>query len=801
MLISEKWLNEWVRPGVSGEALGEMLTLAGLEMGGMERVEPLSDKIVVGEIVEATSHPKANKLKVCRVNVGRDRPVKIVCGAPNAREGLKSPVALPGAVLPGGARIRRTEIRGEASQGMLCSAMELGLEEASDTIMELDANAKVGTLISDHLGLDDCVIDIDLTPNRGDCLSIRGVARETAAIARKALKETPIPPVPAETDSTFPISLEATEDCPRYVGRVIEGVDVAAPTPDWMKERLRRCGLRSISIVVDITNYVMLELGQPMHAFDHERLNTGIVVRQARRGEKLKLLDGSQVKLEAGTLLICDGPKPVALAGIMGGEDSAIGDDTRDILFESAFFRPGAIAGRARTLGMQTDASHRFERGVDPEGQEAAVERATALLVKIAGGRPGPVMNVVDKPNLPKRPMVTLRRRQLDRMLGFSMVDKVRGVAITDKKVTGILTRLGMKVTETASGWRAKPPSFRFDISGEHDLIEEVARVVGYDAVPVAQPHAKATRGLDIEERLPVTRVEQLLVNRDYREVITYSFVEEALQSRINPETEAIALTNPIAANMSVMRTSLWSGLLTALSGNYRRQHRRIRLFETGHVFLKKGRKRTETLRVGGIVSGPRNRAKWDSDNENVDFFDIKGDVESLLSLSGALGGCRFVAEAHPALHPGQSAAVMRGKQQVGYLGRLHPDLQRHLDVDQSVYLFELDLDPLLDAKLPQYQQISRFPTVRRDLSIVVGEETTAREVEETLAKAGGELLKKIELFDVYRGKGVEKNRKSLAYGLTLQANSRNLTDSEIDEIIHEILKSLKKALGGELRA
>ena len=791
MLVTKSWLESWVRLPANLDDAVERLTLAGLEVGGVETMAAVSPKVVIGEIVSIEPHPRSDKLGICAVNVGRHRNLSIVCGAPNAREGLKTAVALIGAELPGGIKISKTRIRDIVSSGMMCSSAELGLDDDREGIMELDDSVPNGMLLNEHLELPDKVIDIDLTPNRGDCLSVAGVARELSVLFGVPLGGPKLKPVRGAGRARFPVTVKVAEDCPRYAGRVIEGIDVNARTPDWIRERLRKVGLRPISLAVDITNYVMMEIGQPMHAFDLDRLSRGIVVRHSRKGEEIDLLDGSHVAIPAGTLLIADQRGPVALAGIMGGANSAISDGTRNILLEAACFRSGAIASRARQLGMQTDASYRFERGVDPELQVVAIHRATELLLSAAGGRAGPIVDECDRRLLPGKSEITLRRERLRTMLGTT---------IPDSDVERVLSRLGMKVRDLRTGWRVTAPSRRYDIEGEHDLVEEVARVIGYDNIPAMPPVLAPVEGIHDESRLDATRLKHALVDRDFREIITYSFVDPELQARVEPDRRVIPLKNPIASNMAVMRTSLWPGLLQSVVANYRRQQRRLRLFEAGHVFLVDGGGTRESMRIGGALTGPWRRDDW-SESRDVDYFDMKGDVESLLALGGEFDSYTVVTGKHAALHPGQAARVTRSGKTVGYMGRIHPRLQRQLEIERPVYLFELDVDMLIRSRVPGYRQISRFPATTRDLSIVIADEVPEARLRDTIRVAGGKLLVELELFDIYQGKGIPEGHRSLAYSLTFQDSSRNLTDSEIEEATARIVSTVGKKLGGELRA
>ncbi|GJL80481.1 MAG: phenylalanine--tRNA ligase beta subunit [marine bacterium B5-7] len=790
MLINETWLKSWVKTDIDVTDLSESLTLAGLEVAGVTRCESLSPQVVVGEIVAIENHPSSNKLTLCDVDIGKHRPLKVVCGAPNARVGVKSAMALIGAELPGKGKIAKARIQDIVSSGMLCSFAELGIDEDVDGIAEFDSTAKNGVPVNDHLGLVDNVLDIELTPNRGDCLSVSGIAREVSTLTSTVVRGPKLKPYRATSGRKFSISIKVPEDCPRYVGRVIEGIRVDARTPDFIRERLRKCGLRPISLAVDITNYVMLELGQPMHAFDLDKLNRGIIVRHSRKGEEIDLLDGSHMEIPAGTLLIADYRGPIALAGIMGGADTAISGETTHILLESACFRPGAIAGRARAIGMHTDSSHRFERGVDPELQVTAIQRATELLVSAAGGSAGPVIDVVSKKDMPRRQDITLRRERLHSVLG---------IKIRDVEVERILNRLGMNVRALLKGWRVRPPSPRYDIEGEHDLIEEVARIYGYQNIPAVSPRAEPGHRNRTESRLTPDRFKHFLVDRDYREIISYSFVDPTDQARMDPGNDTITLKNPIASNMSVMRTTLWTGLITILASNYRRQHRRIRLFETGHVFLTESNQRIEKSRFGGAVTGPLMRNDW-GDGRLIDFFDVKGEIESLLAINGCREAFSFLPGRHPALHPGQCARITRSGKTIGWLGRMHPILQKEYGLDQPVYLFEMEMKGLIESSVPEYEPISKFPATRRDLSIVVDQSVSASRLRDTINSSGGKRLVDVELFDIYQGKGVPDGQRSLSYTLTLQDSSRNLTDEDIEEVTRRILNAVEKRTGGKLR-
>jgi phenylalanyl-tRNA synthetase beta chain len=799
MKFSEKWLREWVDPPVSTQELAHQLTMAGLEVDAIEPVAAEFDHVVVALVQDIEPHPDADKLRVCRVDAGLAEPLTIVCGAANVAAGLKVPCAKVGARLPGGLNIKQAKLRGVESHGMLCSEAELGLAETASGLLILPDDAPVGTGIRDYLQLDDVSIELGLTPNRGDCLGIAGVAREVAVINRTPVIPPSMELVAATHEATLGVELEAPTACPHYVGRIIRGVNVAATTPMWMQERLRRSGLRSLSPVVDVTNYVLLELGQPMHAFDLAKLNGDIRVRFARDGERLTLIDGQEIQLTEDSLVIADAQTPVALAGIMGGSESAVGDATRDIFLESAYFEPIAIAGRARSFGMHTDSSHRFERGVSPDLQAAAIERATALLLDIVGGEPGPVVEHTVAEHMPVRTPVRLRYAQVARILGGE---------ISSAEVEDILQRLGMQLEPQAQtddisgeqGWMVTPPAARFDISLEPDLVEEVGRIYGYDNVPSSRPSATLTMAPRSDQRVDRRRLEQTLVQRGYQEAISYSFVDPQLQALLEPDTAPIALANPLASDMAVMRTSLWPGLIKLAQYNLNRQQGRLKLFELGLNFRRQDAEITQETVVSGLLSGNRLPEQWGVETQDVDFFDTKGDVEALLGLAGGQQDAEFKAESHPALHPGQSARVYRGQRPIGWLGRLHPRVQQQLDLPKAVYLFELSVGALSEALVPKFEELSRFPSIRRDLAVIVNADVIADEVLKCASKAAPELLNKVELFDVYAGEGIDSGRKSLALGLTLQDLSRTLTDTDVEDVMRQILAALNNKFGATLR-
>jgi phenylalanyl-tRNA synthetase beta chain len=791
MRFSERWLREWVNPEISTATLCEQLTMAGLEVDSATPVAPPLDGVVVGRIVAIEPHPDADRLRVCTVDDGGDTPCQVVCGAPNARVGLCAPFARLGASLPGGLRIKRNKLRGIESHGMLCSAIELGLGEDAAGLYELPDDAPPGQPIDAYLQLDDTVIEVDLTPNRGDCLGVAGIAREVGVLNRAPVAALATAAVPATIDDSFPIELRAPEGCPRYVGRVIRGIDPGAGTPLWMQERLRRSGIRSLGPLVDVTNYVMLELGQPMHAFDLTRLQGGVVVRWAAPGEKLLLLDGREVDLDPETLVIADHAQAVAIAGVMGGERSGIAEGTTTLFLESAYFSPEAVSGRARRYGMHTDASHRFERGVDPQLQVRAVERATQLLLAIVGGEPGPVTESVAVEQLPRPVSVALRRARITRLLGAEL---------PDREVEEILTRLGMHLEPTADGWQVSAPSYRFDIAIEPDLVEELARIHGYANLPSTRPHSAMTVRAAAEQPGGAPAAAALLVERGYQEAITFSFVDTARLHLLDPEAAPIALANPISNDMAVMRTTLWCGLLEALGHNQRRQQARVRLFETGLRFMHRAGEILQEPMVAGVAYGTCLPEQWGAAARPIDFFDVKADVEALLGLTATGGAPIFTADQHPALHPGQAARITRDGQQLGWMGSLDPRVTNQLGLRGNVLLFELGLDALGHGRVPQFAPLSKFPTIRRDLAIVVGEEVTATHLCDVVRAAAGGWLQELQLFDIFTGKGIDSDQKSVALGLTLQHPSRTLNDSEVDTLIDRVLSELGSRLGAELR-
>ena len=792
MKFSEQWLREWVSPQLGVQALADQITMAGLEVDAIEPVAALFSGVVVAEVVGKAPHPDADKLNVCRVDDGSGAPLQVVCGAPNVAVGQKVPFARVGAVLPGDFTIKPAKLRGVESRGMICSASELGLEEATSAgILELPASAPVGDDLRLWMGLDDSTIEVDLTPNRGDCLSVLGMAREVGVLNRLPLDGPALEAVPASHDQGFAIEVADPERCPRYLGRVIKGVDVSAATPLWMVERLRRSGVRSIDPVVDVTNYVMLELGQPLHAFDLANLDARIEVRRARPGERLTLLDGQDIALRDDTLVIADAKGPLAIAGVMGGELSGVSAATRDIFLESAFFSQLAVAGQARSYGLHTDASHRFERGVDPALTARAAERATQLLLEIVGGEAGPLVEVASEAHLPAERQVALRAERLEQAL-----DK----RLASDEVVEILERLGMRVETQDDGWSAQVPSWRFDIAIEEDLIEELARIHGYNRLPVRRPAARLGLRADHEVCQPLARLRRQLVARGYQEAISYSFVAPELQLLLHPEACSPRLANPISSDMAVMRYSLFPGLIKALQHNLNRQQQRVRLFEAGLVFRGELDDLEQVPMVGALVCGSREPEGWAGGRDKVDFYDIKGDLESLMALGGDLAAWRFEPAEHSALHPGQTAQVFHRGEAVGWIGTLHPAVRAQLGLKVDALLFEVRQDALTDGVLPSFSALSRYPEVRRDLALLVDADLPLQALLDCLREQAGEWLTELKLFDVYHGQGVPEGRKSLALGLTWQHPSRTLNDDEINQLVDAIVTESRQRHGAELR-
>ncbi len=795
MKFSENWLRQLVDIPADHDTLVQRLTMAGLEVDGVDVVGAQLDGVVVGEIVSTEPHPDADRLQLCMVDAGQEAPVQIVCGAPNARVGLKAPLAMVGSTLPGAIKIKKAKLRGVESFGMLCSARELGVDADASGLLELSGETVPGTPLADALGLPDASIEIGLTPNRPDCLGMWGLARDVAAQFGGQLKIEVPPPVEVTGAARREVHLQAGADCPRYLGRIIEGINTGAATPPWMAERLRRAGLRPISAVVDVTNYVMLETGQPLHAFDNAKLTGAIRVRHAAEGEQLTLLDGNEVTLTPDFLLIADDEAPLAVAGIMGGLESSVTDATRDVFLESAHFAPRAIAGRARKLSLHTDASHRFERGVDPQLPARALERASALLCAIAGGQAGPLLGAEQPADVPRNAPVVLRRARLARVLGLH---------IADEEVGRILGALQLEVTETDDGWCAKAPSARFDIEREEDLIEEVARIHGYEHIPTHAPRGELALEPDPEARLKPLDLARQLVARDYQEAVCMPFVNADLLRNWHMHAAAVPLANPLSADLAVMRPSLLPGVVQALRHNRARQQERVRMFEIGHAFTAaqaSGEAPPEASRLTFAACGTAHDEQWGLDAREVDFHDIKGDLVSLLAMAAQARDWHFDSRDLPAwLHPGRSARILRGDVPLGYVGELHPRTRVDLDLNFDVQVAELDLDLLLPRALPRAKPVARFPFVRRDVAVELPEEVTWARVASSVRTALGARLKSLRLFDRYVGEHLDAGRKSLAMGLILQDESRTLTDEEADVCVADAVAALQRDCEAKLR-
>ncbi|MFB0935301.1 MAG: phenylalanine--tRNA ligase subunit beta [Propionivibrio sp.] len=790
MKFSESWLRSIVNPAVSGNDFSHLLTMAGLEVEEEETVAPAFDGVIVAEVLEVKKHPDADRLNVCRVNIGREEPQQIVCGAPNVAAGLKVPCALPGATLPGNFQIKIAKVRGIESSGMLCSAKELGIAEDASGLLILPADAPVGRDIRSHLDLDDRLLTLKLTPNRADCLSLTGIAREVAALTDTPACYPQVATTPVTINNHRDIVLDAPEACPLYCGRVIAGVNAKAATPDWMKRRLERSGIRSISALVDITNYVMLELGQPLHAFDNTKLEGAIHARLASAGEKILLLNEQTLSLQNDVLLIADDKRPLAMAGIMGGEDSVFTLETTEMFLEAAFFAPKAIAGRARRYGFGSDASHRFERGVDFGSTRVALERACQLILDICGGQAGPLCEA--QATLPARPPVRLRR---------SRVAKVLGVNFTAEQIETIFSRLGLGFVRNDDDFLVTPPTYRFDIEIEEDLIEEIARLHGYDAIPSPAPRARLAMLPQTEDARPLFRVRQILADRGFQEVVNFAFVEDAWENDFAANTAPIRLANPIASQMSVMRSTLIGGLVANVITNLKRKQNRVRLFETGRCFFRdalgqpvKGFR--QPWKIAGLAYGSALPEQWASTTRAVDFYDIKGEVEALLAPVVA----RYEKTSHPALHPGRSARVLVNDQEVGILGELHPQWVQKYDLPLAPVVFELDLDALTRARLPKYAEVSKQPAAFRDLAIVIDQKLELQALIDGLLANRPTIVQDIRLFDIFTGKGIEQGKKSLAFRIDMQDTQRTLQDTEVDAAIQQLITYLHQAFSAQLR-
>ena len=791
MKIVESWLHEWVDPGLETRDLAHQLTMLGLEVDEITVEGEGLDKVIVAEVLDVAKHPDADRLSVCQVSTGSGEPVEIVCGAPNVVAGMKSPLAVPGVTLPNGLKLKKSKIRGVTSNGMLCSAVELGLGDESDGILELPANAPTGMALSEYLSLPDAVVNLDLTPNRGDCFSVLGVAREISAKTGTKLKRTDVDPVAATIDDILPVEIPLPEGCPSFAGRLIRNIDPAAKSPLWMVERLRRAGLRGISPVVDITNYVMLEFGQPLHAYDADLVQGAIRPRLARPGEKLTLLDAKEVSPEESTLVIADDSGAIGIAGIMGGLSTMVTEKTTNVFFEAAFWPMDFMAGRARSYGMHTDASLRFERGVDPNGQARAIERATELLLQTSGGEAGPIVHQVSDEHLPAAKNIHLRRERVHRLLGVELDDKI---------IVDVLEKLGLEITPVDDGWNVLPPGFRFDLETEVDLIEEIVRLHGYDEVPEATEIAQSPLQVVTETSVDLERVCDTLIARDYDEAITYSFIDESADSAFSGIPSTLVLSNPISSEMSVMRSSLLPGLVAAAASNISRQLSRVRLFEIGKSFHGTLDAPDEVVRISAVACGSAMPEQWGAQSQAIDFFDIKSDVEAVLELSGNAGDFVFEAASYPALQPGQAANILRGDDLIGYVGKLHPRIAKLLELKRDAFVFELDAAKALASEVPVAEHVSRFPAIRRDVAVIVDDKISADELVRSAASAAPNLITAVRIFDIYKGPGIEAGLKSVAMGLILQETSRTLTDDDADAAQAAAVQKLRDEFDAELR-
>ncbi|KTC87374.1 MULTISPECIES: phenylalanine--tRNA ligase subunit beta [Legionella] len=791
MKVSELWLREWVNPSLNEQQLASLLTMAGLEVDALNPVAGAFDRVIVAQVTTTKPHPQADKLTLCEVNTGSGDLLKVVCGAANVRAGLKVALAQIGANLPGGLVIKESTLRGELSQGMLCSVAELGLAESSDGIMELEEDAPIGADLRTYLILNDHVLDIDLTPNRADCFSVLGVARELSALTQLPLKSVPQQVIQPTIDESLTIQLQAKEACPQYAGRIIRGINSQARTPSWMSERLRRAGLRTIHPVVDVTNYVMLELGQPMHAFDLATIKGSIIVRFSNDNETLELLDGQQISLSNKVLVIADNEKLLAMAGVMGGEESAVQEHTKDIFLESAYFNPLTIAGVARSYGLTSDSSQRFERGVDPNIQVLALERATALLLEIVGGQVGPVCLVAEPSALPQKMTVQFNPEA---------VKRITGMTVAEEEMAVMLQGLGMTVDKKTNLWMVEIPSHRFDIRLEADLVEEIIRLYGYDKMSGEKMITTVQAGnVNPFEALAV-RIARLFTARGYHETISYSFVDPELQQALYPDQAAMQLLNPISSELSQMRVGMWPGLLASMVHNIHRQQTAIKIFENGVIFDLQTGSLQEHSCVAGLLAGEHGTMNWSEETRKFDFYDLKGDLEALFSFLH-LNNTSFESAEHPALHPGKSAKIMIGGHHAGWCGSLHPRIADELDLNEEVILFELKLTSLINETSVRYQQISKFPQIRRDLSMLADNEVSAAQIEAAVRQVVNTAwLKAFDVFDVYTGESIPPGKKSLAIALTLQDNTRTMIDSEINAIISAIINKLKEEFSIILR-
>ena len=789
MKFSEKWLREFVNPAIDSDTLVHQLTMAGLEVDDVTPACKEFDGLVIAEIISVSKHPDADKLQVCTVDCGEKDPLTIVCGAANARAGMRTVLARIGAQLPGKPKLEATTLKGVLSNGMLCSAAEIGLGDDHEGIIDLSGSETIGKPLNELIDINDNIIEISLTPNRGDCLSLKGIAREVAVFNQLEFGLPEIKPVEMKSTASRNVKSSVTSACPKYLGRVIENVDTSVKSPLWLSEKLRRSGLRSINVVVDITNFIMLELGQPMHAFDNDRLQGGIEVRFPKDKERIKLLDESEFDIKQNTLLITDESGPLAMAGLMGGYDSAVTTTSNNIFLESAFFSPDAIIGEARQYGLHTDSSHRFERGVDPALQSIAMERASALVLELCGGQAGPISESTSESELPKNNQVVLRQAQIKRVLGIDLDEKF---------VTDTFLKLGMDSKYNEKQWLVVPPSHRFDINIEVDLIEELARIFSYDAVPVSAPTHKLNINAPNTHYKTVQYFREVLINRDYHEVITYSFIDPKYTKLLN-NNKSLVLANPIAPELSEMRSSLLPGLLNTLQYNIKRQQERIRIFETGLVFNDIDDLKQEP-HVGGLIYGNINEKQWDKKNILCDFYDLKADVETIFYSMLRSERIEMKSSQSEMLHPGQAVDLLVDGNKIGHFGRLHPKICSSLGIGDNLYVFEFNIKNSLKQEKSRYAKISKYPSVKRDISILVDEKIPLADIINCINNGATELLTNLELFDVYQGEGIEKEKKSLALGLTFQATSSTLMDEEVESIMAKVIDGLHNNFGAKLR-
>lgn len=793
MKVSEKWLREWVHLDATTEEIERQLIMSGTELDGIEPVASAFTQVVVGQIKQIEQHPDADRLRVCQVDVAGDALLQIVTNA-TVEVDQKVPLAMIGAKLPESDgnifKIKKSKLRGVLSQGMFCGSETLGMGEAGKGLLAIPSDATLGADLREVLGLDDVILDLDATPNRADLLCIAGVARELGVILQAPVQEVDFELPKITIDDVFPVKISADDLCQRYAGRIIRDVNTQAETPLWMVEKLRRSDIRSLSPVVDITNYVMLELGQPMHGFDFDTLEGGIHVRNAEEGEKLTLLDGKEATLRADTLVIADEKKALALAGIMGGADSAVSESTSNIYLESAYFVPEKMMGKARTYGLHTDSSHRFERGVSPDLQRKAMQRATQLIIEICGGKAGEITDIETREDLQHRNTIAFKRSSIKRHLG---------IEVEDSRVEDIMTRLGCNVETAKSGWYITPPIFRFDLATQEDVVEEIARIYGYDNIPSRLRPLIPLIIPDEETQVEEETLRNLLVTRGYQEAITYSFVPPEMETLLNPSHKQITLDNPISEELSIMRSTLWSGLLPVIEKNLKRQQSRVRLFETGLSFVNNDEGMSQRKKMAGAITGLLYPEHWDKSPQLVDFYDIKGDVEALLSESNA-ENYQFEAVEHPALHPGQAAKIVSNNQIIGFVGALHPRIEKKFGLSQPVFLFELDMDMIRKKNLPNYSSLSPYPSIRRDIALVIDQQVNFSVIEKIIKKAEIKQLVGYSLFDVYHGAGIEVGQKSLALGLIFQDFSRTLEEKDITQYVGGIVDSLKAETGASLR-